>query len=56
MIVPSSMIVASYELGRALRSFTLPPELREVSGITAIGVDTIACVQDELRCLKRSPS
>lgn len=44
---PASALVAGYELGRALRAFSLPPELREVSGITATGPDTVACVQDE---------
>ncbi|MCY2957238.1 MAG: SdiA-regulated domain-containing protein [Planctomycetota bacterium] len=39
--------VAGYDLSKPLRVFTLPAELREISGITAIDANTVACVQDE---------
>lgn len=47
MRAASSVVVAGYDLSKPRRVFTLPNELREVSGIVAIDERTIACVQDE---------
>jgi uncharacterized protein YjiK len=41
------VVVAGYDLAHPLRSFELPPELKEVSGIAACDAHTIACLQDE---------
>jgi len=39
--------ITGYNFGKAKSSFTLPDILHEVSGITEIDSNTIACVQDE---------
>src|SRR5690606_25388150 len=43
--------VIRYDLARPKRAFDLPPELREVSAVTAVDEHTVACVQDELGIL-----
>jgi len=36
-----------YDFSRPLRTFALPAALREISAVTAIDADTVACLQDE---------
>jgi hypothetical protein len=45
--VPPAETEPAPDLARPLRSFPLPAALREVSAVTAVDADTVACLDDE---------
>src|SRR5687767_14622939 len=45
---PSSSSKTRYELSKPDKKFTLPSKLKEISGMSTISEEKVACVQDEV--------